>query len=66
MFVIRQHPPSRLEKDEDIVCAPRNRGGFYTVLNLCLIMRREDRNELTSGVRAVLPRALLGSYVGNG
>ena len=31
-----------------------------------LLLVREDRSELTSGVRAVLPRALLGSYVGNG
>ncbi len=31
-----------------------------------LFLVREDRNELTSGVSAVAPAALLSSYVGNG
>jgi len=29
-------------------------------------MRREDRDELTSGLPVVPPGALQGSYVGNG
>lgn len=41
----------KLELDEDIVCAPSDRG----------MTRREDRVEPTSGVPAVLPRASQGS-----
>ncbi|OGI59760.1 hypothetical protein A2727_01605 [Candidatus Nomurabacteria bacterium RIFCSPHIGHO2_01_FULL_37_110] len=55
-----------LSKDEDIVCTPRNRGGFYTRFKIVFNQRREDRSELTSGVPAVLPKAMQGSYVGNG
>ena len=52
MQVIRQHPnPAMAGKDEDIVCAPSDRG----------ITRREDRVEPTTGVSAVLPRALQSS-----
>ena len=57
MWVIRQHPEILTEfQDEDIVCAPSDRG----------IKRREDRKELTSGVSAVVPTALPSSYVENG
>ncbi len=33
---------------------------------VCLDTRREDRDELTSGLSAVTPVAPLSSYVGNG
>jgi len=46
----------RARTGEDIVCAPSDRG----------ITRREDREELTSGLSAVLPRAPQSSYVRNG
>ena len=56
IWVIRQHPKQKILSDEDIVCAPSDRGR----------KRREDRIELTSGVSAVLPKAPQSSYVGHG
>ncbi len=52
MRVIRQHPnPVLMGKDEDIVCAPGDRG----------MTRREDRSEPTAGVPALLPSGPQGS-----
>ena len=53
---VRDLPAGECGMDEDIVCAPSDRG----------IKRREDRIELTSGVSAVTPVAPQSSYVGHG
>ena len=43
MLVIRQHPHSKEEKDEDIVCAPRNRGHDFKENYL---KSRDERTEV--------------------
>ena len=64
-WVIRRHPTRFFglalskyseSKGEDIVCAPSDRG----------IKRREDWVEHTSGLPALVPTELPGSYVWKG
>ena len=63
-----QPPKAQDEKGEGIVCTPRNRGIYLIeiLIDFVIKLRREDRDELTSGLSAVPPGAPPSSYVGNG